>query len=77
MLPKKTIKILEATDATKTTDYEICFVIHMKMAKKLTCVLPALPNVESWKNGLSGDSRISSTSLVMSRSLNTSFRHSD
>lgn len=47
------------------------------VSELLTWVLPALPNVESLKWGGSGDIRNSKTSLVMSNSLNASFRHSD
>jgi hypothetical protein len=45
--------------------------------KLQTCVLPELPNVERRKYGGSGDINISSTSLLVSSSLNTSFKHSD
>ena len=48
-----------------------------KLILTLTCVLPAFPNVDSWRYGWSGDISICNTSLVMSSSLNTSFRHSD
>ena len=44
---------------------------------KLTWVLPAWPKVDSLKYGLSGDIRICNTSLVMSSSLNASFKQSD
>ena len=44
---------------------------------KLTWVLPAWPNVDNLKYGLSGDIRICNTSLVMSSSLKASFKHSD
>jgi hypothetical protein len=43
----------------------------------LTNVLPAFPKVDSLKCGVSGDIRNSNTSLVISNSLNASFKHSD